>query len=225
MDYWAETMQDDAWMIASDGWKVMQNGKPNIDLIPAVLVVARYFAAEQAAIEQLEAERDAISRQIEEMIEEQGDEDGLLFKAQTEKGKITKASVKARLAAAEEGGIDVAEPDEIPLLRKFLDLSEQEAVIAKQMKEAQNALNVKVTTKYGKLSEAEIKSMVVEDKWFAAMEVRVQSELHRVSQTLTSRIRQLAERYVMPLPTLMKDVETFPACVDEQLKKMRFKWN
>ena len=34
MDYWAETMQDDAYMIVSDGWKAMPNGKPNTDLIP-----------------------------------------------------------------------------------------------------------------------------------------------------------------------------------------------
>ncbi len=225
MDYWAETMQDDAWMIASDGWKALQDGKLNTDLIPGALIVNRYFAAEQAAIEQLEAERDAISRKINELIEEQSDENGLLFEAQTEKGKITKASVKARLAAAEEGGIDVAEPGEIPLLRKFLGVSEQEAAITKRMKKAQNALDAKVAAKYGKLSETEIKTVVVDDKWLATMEASVQSELHRVSQTLTGRIRQLAERYVIPLPTLIKDVESFAFRVDEHLKKMGFKWN
>ena len=97
MDYWAETMQDDAWMIVADGWQAMQNGKPNTDLIPPALIVARYFAAEQAAIEQLETERDAISRQIEEMNEEHGGEEGLLSEAKNDKGKLTKVSVKARL--------------------------------------------------------------------------------------------------------------------------------
>ena len=97
MDYWAETMQDDVWMIVADGWKAMLNGKPNTDLIPPALIVARYFAAEQAAIEKLEAERDAISRQMEEMDEEHGGEEGLLAEAKTDKGKLTKASVKARL--------------------------------------------------------------------------------------------------------------------------------
>ena len=53
MDYWAETMQDDVWMIVSDGWQAVQAGKPNTDLIPPALIVARYFAAEQPAIEQL----------------------------------------------------------------------------------------------------------------------------------------------------------------------------
>jgi len=66
MDYWAENMQDDVWMIATDGWHALQDDKPNVDLIPTALVVARYFAAEQQAVEALEAERDAITRQMEE---------------------------------------------------------------------------------------------------------------------------------------------------------------
>ena len=34
----------------------------------------------------------------------------------------------------------------------------------------------------------------------------MQGELDRVSQTLTGRIRELAERYAMPLPQLTDDV-------------------
>ena len=65
-------MQDDAWQIVLEGWKTIQDGKPSIDLIPKEMIIAHYFAAEQSAIEQLEADRDTISRQIEELIEEQG---------------------------------------------------------------------------------------------------------------------------------------------------------
>ncbi|MEP6880314.1 MAG: N-6 DNA methylase, partial [Nitrosospira sp.] len=225
MDYWAETMQDDVWQIALEGWKAIQDSKPNIDLIPKELIIARYFAAEQAAIERLEAICDAIRRELEELIEEQGGEDGLLFEAQTDKGKITKASVKARLAAAEEGGIDIAEPGEIPLLRKFLGLNEQEAAAAKRVKDAQKTLDAKVANKYATLTVAEIKALVVDDKWLAALEASVQSELDRVSQALTGRIRQLAERYGTPLPALLKNVESLAARVDEHLKKMGFAWN
>ena len=48
----------------------------------------------------------------------------------------------------------------------------------------------------------------------------VQGELDRVSQTLTGRIRQLAERYATPLPQLTDEVAAFAACVDGQLKRM-----
>jgi hypothetical protein len=54
----------------------------------------------------------------------------------------------------------------------------------------------------GKLSEAEIKTLVVDDKWLSALGAAVQSELDRVSQALAGRIRQLAERYAAPLPQL-----------------------
>jgi type I restriction enzyme M protein len=46
--------------------------------------------------------------------------------------------------------------------------------------------------------------------------------LDRVSQTLTGRIRQLAERYATPLPQLVDEVAELSAKVDEHLKKMGF---
>jgi type I restriction enzyme M protein len=221
MDYWAETMQDDAWIIASDGWKSLQSGKPNTDLIPPALIVARYFAAEQTAIEQREAERDAISRQMEEMDEEHGGEDGLLNEAKNDKGKLTKASVKARQTEIKR---DKEAADERKLLDAYADLIEQEAAAGKAAKDAQKALDTKVAAQYAKLTEAEIKTLVVEDKWLAALSAQVQGELDRVSQALTGRIRQLAERYATPLPRLAEEVETLAARVNEHLKKMGFVW-
>ena len=221
LDYWAETMQDDAWMIASDGWAATVDGKNNVDLTPPALIVAHYFAAEQAAIEQREAERDAISRQMEEMDEEHGGEDGLLAEAKNDKGKITKATVKARLAEIKH---DKDAADERKLLNAYADLIEQEAAASKTVKDAQRALDTKVAAQYAKLTEAEIKALVVEDKWLAVLAGSVQGELDRVSQALTGRIRQLAERYATPLPRLAEEVETLAGRVDDHLKKMGFVW-
>ena len=221
MDYWAETMQDDAWMLVTDAWKALQNGKPNTDLIPPALIVARYFSAEEAAIEQLEAERDAIRRQMEEMDEEHGGEDGLLADAKTDKGKLTKASIKARLAEIKG---DKGAVDERKLLEAYAALIEQETVAGKKVKDAQKALDAEVAIRYAKLTEAEIKKLVVEDKWLTALSTQVQGELDRVSQALTGRIRQLAERYATPLPELAVEVETLAAKVDEHLRKMGFAW-
>ena len=47
----------------------------------------------------------------------------------------------------------------------------------------------------------------------------VQGELDRVSQTLTGRIRQLAERYATPLPKLTDEVEALATRVDGHLKR------
>jgi type I restriction enzyme M protein len=84
-------MQDDALQLAHEGWLAVLDGKPNTDLIPAQLIVDRYFSAERQAIDQLEAEHDAISRQMEEMDEEHGGEDGLLAE-----GKPTKVNSMPR---------------------------------------------------------------------------------------------------------------------------------
>lgn len=219
MDYWAETMQDDVWMIASNGWNATVDGKNNADLIPPTLIIARYFAAEHATIEQCEAERDAISRQMEEMDEEHGGEDGLLADARTEKGKLTKISVKTRLTAIKH---DKDAQEERKLLIAYAALIDQEASASKAVKDAQKALDVKVAAHFAKLTESDIKTLVVEDKWLAALSAQVQGELDRVSQTLTSRIRQLAERYATPLPRLVEEVETLAARVDAHLKKMGF---
>src|SRR5437660_5019485 len=91
MSYWADTMQDDVYMIALDGWKA------NGDLIPPQLIINRYFAADQQAIEELMAARGAVARQLEELDEEHGGEGCLLEEAKNEKGKLTKANIKARL--------------------------------------------------------------------------------------------------------------------------------
>ena len=222
MDYWAEMMQDDAWMIVSDGWQAVQNGKPNTDLIPPALVVARYFATEQKAVEQLEADRDAISRQMDELDEEHGGEDGLLADAKNDKGKLTKVSAKAQLAKVKH---DKTALEERMLLIAYVDLTEQEATASKKVKDAAKALDAKVATQYSKLNQADIKALVVNDKWLAALAASVQGELDRVSQALTGRIKQLAERYATPIPKLAGEVETLSARVDEHLKKMGFVWN
>ena len=215
MSYWSDTMQDDVYLIASDGWQ----GTP--ELIPSQLIVSRYFSADQQQIEKLETERDAISRRMEELEEENSSEDGLLEEAKTEKGKLSAKSVKDRLKAIKH---DRDATDERTLLEQYLELIEQESAVGKKVKDAQKALDAKVKAKYSTLAEVEVKTLVVDDKWLATLAADVQTELDRISQALTARIRQLAERYATPLPQLMVEVEALSATVDEHLKRMGFVW-
>jgi type I restriction enzyme M protein len=67
--------------------------------------------------------------------------------------------------------------------------------------------------------------LVVDDKWLARLTADVRGELDRVSQTLTGRIRQLAERYAVPLPQIINEIETLASRVDSHLKKMGVVWN
>ena len=239
MDYWAATMQDDVYLIAHAGWR--EAAKPRLiveskdqkskeqpdftvgkqkyksDLIPAALLIARYFAAEQAAIGAIESEIGVLDQRLDELKEEHGGEGGLFEEVVDEKGKISKKAVAVRMTEI-AGDADAA--DECKALEGYAALLEQEAEAKSRLKTAQVSLEAKVAAKYGKLTEAEIKILVVDDKWLAQLAADVQSELDRVSQALTGRIRQLADRYAAPLPQLTEDVKTLAAHVDEHLKKM-----
>ena len=221
MDYWATSMQDDVYLLVQEGWKAVLDGKPNTDLIPLPLIVRAYFAEEQAAIEQLEAERDTISRRLEELDEEHGGEDGLLADARTDKGKLTKATIKARLV---DINTDTEAADECKVLKECLDLIENEAAVSRRVKDAQKALDARVAAKYQKLTVEEIQARVVDDKWLATLASAVQGELDRVSQKLTNRIRQLAERYATPLPQLADEMAILAAKVELHLQRMGAVW-
>jgi len=245
MDYWAQTMQDDCYLIAADGWR--EAAKPRLvvedknkktkekpdftvgkkkyktELIPSALVIARYFTKEQGTIEKLETDIAALQQQMEELAEEHGGEGGLLEDAKNDKDKLTKASVAARLKDIKSDA-DAPSDDEAErkLLADYLALSEQEATASTALKAAQEILMEKVLQQYARLTEDDIKTLVVDDKWLATLAAAVQGELDRVSQTLTGRIRQLAERYATPLPQLTDEVATLASRVEEHLKKMGF---
>ena len=100
---------------------------------------------------------------------------------------------------------------------------DQQADAKARLKAAQEDLESKVGAKYPTLTEDEIKTLVVDDKWLATIAAAVQGELDRVSQTLTGRIRQLAERYATPLQQIVEEVATLAAKVAAHLKKMEAK--
>jgi type I restriction enzyme M protein len=217
MSYWSDIMQDDVYLITADGWQAgneVSNG-----LIPPQLIIARYFSAERDAIEQLEAGRDAVTRQMEELDEEHGGEEGLLAEAKNDKGKLTKATVAARLKDIKH---DADAVEERKQLNAYLALIEQESAASKKVKDAQRLLDTKVAAQYAKLGEDEIRALVVDDKWLSTLAADVQTELDRVSQALTGRIKQLAERYAEPLPQLADEVVALTATVNAHLKKMGF---
>jgi type I restriction enzyme M protein len=92
------------------------------------------------------------------------------------------------------------------------------------LKAAQEDLDARLDAKYPKFSEDEIKILVADDKWLTTLATAVQRELDRVSQTLTERIRQLAERYAIPLPQLTNEVTALAGRVEGHLKKMGALW-
>ena len=231
MNYWAETMQDDAYLIAADGWKAEtyrmiekdKKGKEKdkgwtCDLIPKQLIVDAYFAKEQQAINEQTADLESISAQLTELEEEHGGDEGLL----SELDKVNKANVTARLKEIKS---DAEAKDEAVLLKQWLDLNTKEADLKKAIKEAETALDLKAYHHYPKLTEAEIKTLVVDNKWLSVIDSFIHGEMDSISQALTQRVKELAERYETPMPTLAQNVTDLERKMQQHPVKMGFAWN
>lgn len=239
MDYWRETMQDDVYLIVQEGWpaagqlRELVNGsgggretpdfkigrkRYKADLIPPALLAARYFAGQQADIEELEAEKERADQELAELIEEHGGEEGLLAGAMSEAGNVTKTTLNARLREIRKE----AEPDpqELAILEKCRELMEAEARAGGKLKAAQSDLEKWLFGQYPRLKEADIKALVVAGKWQADLKSAIRAEIERVTQALAGRVKLLEERYSDPLPQLVDEVDILAAKVAAHLQKM-----
>ncbi|TAF54965.1 MAG: SAM-dependent DNA methyltransferase, partial [Oscillatoriales cyanobacterium] len=217
MDYWLEVMRDDVYLISQGGWvaelspvlgtgkKVSQTIGYRCELIPVGLMEARFFAAERAAIGSLEAEVEGLGRELEELAEEHGGDEGLLSEVVSDSGKLTKGAVTARLKVLKKmGAVRLDEEDlaERSLLERVEDVLGREGSLKQRLKLEVAALEGAVLAKYGVLSGDVVRSLVIEDKWFVEVDRRVRSELDRVSQFLAGRVLVLSERYGVTLGEL-----------------------
>jgi len=243
MDYWAETMQDDVFLIGSEGWMeaakprpvidnkerkireapdlVVEGKKYKMDLIPPPLIIARYFAREQADLVVLENKRQAAEHDLEEFVEENSGEEGLLDDAKTDKGTVTRSSVSERLQEIED---EKDSEDEQKALTQCLELIDAEDRADRVVKKAQAELDDKVLAQYKKLSEVEIKTLVVGEKWFPSISMAMEGEVQRLTKQLSARVMELEERYARPLSQLEREVRLLDSKVETHLNKMGVVW-
>lgn len=74
------------------------------------------------------------------------------------------------------------------------------------------------------MSESDIKTLVVDDKWLATLNTAIHGEMDRISQTITQRVKELAERYETPMPQLTDRVAELEQKVSGHLERMGFAW-
>jgi len=231
MDYWFETMQDDVYLIALNGWKVEINilknkkGKAtgwDCDLIPKRLVIDKYFSKQQEEIDKLYFSMENIVQQIQNLDEENsGEEDDLFSEVRNDRGNITKKELTRRIKEIKK---DNEFADELKVLQEYLKLTEKEKQIKKTIKKTETDLDKNLLDQYKRLTEEEIKTLVIEDEWIKYLHDSTNSEIQRISRTLKKRIVQLAERYQTPLPQLANNVHDLSKNVEIHLKKMGFTW-
>ena len=242
MSYWNQTMHDDVALIMSEGWggvayprKTIEDkdrklsetpdlvfgsgrnaSKYKMDLIPPALIVARYFADEQAKLDELNTKVESAAQAIEEFVEENSGEEGLLADAMDD-GKISKALVGARLRQAKS---EDPRGDEVTTLSKLLALYDAEAAVKKSSKDVGTKLDQATLAQYGALSTADIQQLVIDDKWRTTTEERIHAEVGGLIQRLIARIAELGERYEETLGDLDREVEALSMKVAEHLAAM-----
>ncbi|HOT15878.1 MAG TPA: N-6 DNA methylase, partial [Bacteroidales bacterium] len=229
MNYWNDIMQDDCYYLSVEGWKaeltITKQTKSvtewDCDLVPKSLVIDRYFGVEAQYIATLEAEKETIAIEISELEEEHNTEEGLFADVPD---KVNKGNVQKRLKAIDTPKLKTENAEEIKVLKAYLKLIDDQTAINKKIKEALAELDKKVIERYKTLTEDEIKQLVVDDKWMTVLERDVKTEMERISQRLTQRIKELAERYETTLPQQTTEVAELESKVNTHLQKMGFVW-
>jgi type I restriction enzyme M protein len=247
MTYWNDVMHDDVALIMSEGWddavkprsaRILgydKNKKPKyesahitfgtgakaqrwvMDLVPPELIVARYFAEEHADLEVLDAAEETASQEIEEYTEEHAVEEGLLFDAADDDGKVTNKTASARLKVAKSEGAD---HDELDALAHVIGLFKAEATAKKAAKEARVKLDTLTLQQYGKLTTADVQSLVIDDKWGDRISREVNAEVSTLTQMLIERLKVLGNRYQQTVGELDAEVESLSSKVSEHLAAM-----
>ena len=239
MDYWDGVMQDDVYLVVTEGWAEAARPRPlvpvrgkgaaeppdltvnhrkyRMDLLPPGLVVARHFATERAEVDRLRAYEEAIARLLEEFVEKHTGEDGLLDGATTGTGKVTQTAVKVRLREVAD---DPESRKERDALGACTEAMKAHAVAKRVAKAAQTKLDRKVLARYATLTAAEISEVVVDDKWMASAEGAIRQEVERLTGGLVDRVTVLEGRYAEALPELVGRVEGLAGRVQRHLEDM-----
>lgn len=262
MQYWNETMQDDVYTVAMDGWKAGaeyerlvikgkpdKNGKTKADkeiaglagiagrMISPDLLIETYFETEQQAIAEQENLVETAQARLTEIEEEQSSEEGLFADLEkvnaTEIGKLLKQlkpTKKLKPAAVDDYGM-VAEPQvayetqsNFDVLEEYLALDISIKKANAEIKKLNAELEAKVLAQYPTLSEADVKQLVIHRKWQGALAQALTQEQEKISQNLTGRIKALAERYDVTLPSLEAEVLEASNKVLSHLKQMGLSW-
>jgi type I restriction enzyme M protein len=238
MSYWEETMQDDIYAIASDGWEAgndiereMVKKKDGTTtgkmksfegrIITKKLIIDRYFPEEQRTIARLENERDEVICLMDAIKEEHSGDEGLLCEVINEKRNITKGDLQKRIKELKN---DKEFTDELEILKQYETLMASEATYSTAIKNAVAALGKVVLDKYDELSIDEIKELVVEKKWCYTIFDAVDTIYSAISHRLANRIAELCERYEEPLPHIEKKVADYEGKVKSHLERMGFLW-
>ncbi|MDR3634947.1 MAG: type I restriction-modification system subunit M [Isosphaeraceae bacterium] len=240
MDYADDGLEDDVYVVASEGWS--EGSKPRIatdrkskegadfvlgresyksDLIPGNLVVSLFFEPDRAEIDRLTGQDLDLEQQLADLAEEHSVDGGMLEDAVDDSGKLTRRSVTDRLIEIRN---DPDAADEHRLLDDALALIAAQARHRADAKKLTAALQTAVARKYGELTEGEIRELVVDNKWLGYIARAVDAETDRVARNLTLRVNELGRRYGRTLAAVRLEARFSSDQLDRDLAILGAKW-
>jgi type I restriction enzyme M protein len=220
LSYWNETMSDDVYLLAQDGYKAVRDievfyktakngvvGADNIrplpkketswdgKLVSKTLIVEMFFSHEQKAIGDMDTVIAAMQAELDDMIENT-EEDSIIDEVLKENGKLDKAELKNRLKDKE------LEANDKTVLQKFAHLATRVDDGVKIVKGLRAALDKKARDQYAKLTDDEIMELLLNRKWYRSLERSLYALYEAVSHRITERVTELTGRYEKTMPHL-----------------------
>lgn len=241
MEYWDETMQDDVYAIYFGGYEagreiayeyvtkkkkehgvtvdVQTNKTKGFEgrLIPKDIVAKYFFSDTLNAINTLRSQLEDVTAAMEEMAEQYSGEDGFFSTLDD----LKKGTIEARIKEIKK---DSDAKDELKALQKYIKLLKVESNYKKALRLAEVDLDTRVEKRYATLTIAEIKHLLLEEKWFATIYAGIDAIHTAVSHQLSSRATELVERYEFTLKECEDEVNVYEAKVKSHLERMGFAW-
>lgn len=224
MDYVNETMRDDLYILNSDGWlagreivvaRQTRNAKEwDGLLVPKAVVANRFFPdlveKVRVAAEKAEAAEAAYDRFIAEETDKGQDSD--ILEQNGDEWKVVSDKELKKLSSQSGAA------------KNCLALKKAKTDAAAAEKSASKSLDEATEKKYPLLTEEEIRSMLFDDKWFAALRTFVLSIFDASLRKFATALATLAERYAHSLGELEANLAASQDEVHAVLREMGFNW-
>lgn len=252
LTYWNETMNDDVLLIIQDelGYnlakitddikeepkeskkakkdsaKEKRPKEPKIigwegRLIPKQIVLDAFFALEQKEIEKAEEKLSQTESEFEEFIENNSDENGYFtdYMGDDEKIDSKKITSRVKLLTKEKK----TQNEEYKILNNYVDYESSIKSQKKHITELKKVLDDNCRNRYETFTDEEIKDLLVNRKWYKAIDDGIQNLYITVANHLTKRIVELYERYENTLSELNTKLAEEEKVVFGHLTQMGFK--
>jgi type I restriction enzyme M protein len=223
MNYWAETMQDDCYIIAEKGWKpelMLPMDKKGVakksytykdlhcDLLPVSVVIDECFPSERDKIKEFSTDVEAKTGDIDRFEEENEETFSIL-------DKVNATNVKKALKTCDDAELKA-------VLQKYLDLDSSLAKSKGLLKDEMLKLTKRVLEAYPSFTENEVKHLVVDCKWMQTILSRLYEEMTAVRQHIADNVSTINARYAQTLGETTQKVNELESKVLASLKEMGF---